>query len=72
MATSLTFPVSGDRIRLVLDAECSHCGPIFHEKSEGAARIQAAITHASATGHVVILNGTVDLPDAAADQDSGS
>ena len=69
VATSLAFPVSEDRIRLVLEAECSRCGPIFQAQSEGVARIQAAITHTSATGHVVILNGTVDVPDAAADQE---
>lgn len=69
MVTSPAFPVAEDRIRLVLDAECSRCGPIFQAESEGAGRIRAAVAHTSAAGHVVILNGTVDLPGAAADEE---
>jgi hypothetical protein len=51
------------KVRLVLEAECSSCGPIFQRENAGLRGIDAALQHTSATGHIVILNGTIDLPE---------
>jgi len=47
--------------RLVIEAECSTCGSI--DIAEGLLLVQTALAHTVSTGHVVILNGTTDLPD---------
>lgn len=49
--------------RVVIEVECSLCGPVFQIDRNGLDGIEAATAHTSATGHVVILNGTVDLPE---------
>lgn len=50
-------------IRIVIEAECSSCGPIAHNTTAGLDIIRNAARHTAQTGHVVILNGTVDRPD---------
>ncbi len=50
--------------RLVIEAECTTCGRVCDEATDGMSTVQLALTHTAATGHVVILNGTTDLPDA--------
>jgi hypothetical protein len=50
--------------RLVIEAECTTCGRVGDEAAEGMSIVQLALAHTSATGHVVILNGTTDLPEA--------
>jgi hypothetical protein len=46
-------------VRLIIDAECSRCGLIL---SGGLEAVEQATTHTLCTGHIVILNGTVDAP----------
>jgi hypothetical protein len=48
--------------RLVIEAECTTCGPICDETEDGISIVRLALAHSAATGHVVILNGTTDLP----------
>jgi hypothetical protein len=50
-------------VRLVVEAECSCCGPIHGSATPGLQSVQAAMRHSAETGHVVILNGTVDRPE---------
>ena len=50
-------------VRLVVEAECSCCGPIEGSTTPGLQSVQAAVRHSAETGHVVILNGTVDRPE---------
>ena len=49
--------------RLVIEAECTTCGRIG-DAADGLSTVQLAMEHTVATGHIVILNGTTDLPDA--------
>jgi hypothetical protein len=49
--------------RLVIEAECTTCGRVGDE-ADGISTVQLALEHTVATGHVVILNGTTDLPNA--------
>lgn len=60
----MTFvtPIS-QHARLVIEAECNRCGPICAAEDDALAIIQWAKAHTVATGHVVILNGTVDSPE---------
>lgn len=59
-----TIPMSlpRDNVRLLIEATCSCCGPI-HNPLAGWELIEAVSAHTAETGHVVILNGTVDRPD---------
>lgn len=50
-------------VRLVVEAECSCCGSIHGNTTPGLESVQAAVRHSAETGHVVILNGTVDRPE---------
>ena len=49
--------------RLVIEADCTTCGPIGDEAADGISIVRIALAHSAATAHVVILNGTTDLPD---------
>ena len=60
--STLTGPTDTD-IRIVIEAECSSCGPIERNATAGLDMIHNAARHTAETGHVVILNGTVDRPD---------
>lgn len=46
--------------RLVLEMNCTTCGPIRHLVNPLSIP-ELALRHAESTGHVVILNGTADL-----------
>jgi hypothetical protein len=49
--------------RLVVDALCPACGFLNDDQEADALfAISLALEHTSAHGHVVILNGTTDLP----------
>lgn len=66
MSLSTTSPLTDladTDIRIVIDAECSSCGPIARNTTAGLEIIRNAARHTAETGHVVILNGTVDRPD---------
>lgn len=63
MYSKTCSPVSGSAdvaVRLIIEAECSRCGPILNG---GLEAIEKATTHTLSTGHIVILNGTVDAPE---------
>ena len=49
--------------RLVIEAQCSTCGPIWSDRPDQIEPVQLALEHTRSTGHVVVLNGTTDLPD---------
>lgn len=50
------------RPRLFVDAHCPACGFLDDDQqADGLFNISLALEHASALGHVVILNGTADL-----------
>jgi hypothetical protein len=48
--------------RLMIEAECTNCGPICDEPKDRISMVRLALAHSTATRHVVILNGTTDLP----------
>ena len=51
------------KARLVVDAHCPACGFLNDDdQADGLFNISLALEHTSAHGHVVILNGTADLP----------
>jgi hypothetical protein len=50
-------------VRIVIEAECSSCGPIERNATADLDMIHNASRHTAEAGHVVILNGTVDHPD---------
>jgi hypothetical protein len=49
--------------RLIIDATCTTCGSIGTPGNEPLLVPEMAMRHTSTTGHVVILNGTVDDPE---------
>jgi hypothetical protein len=48
--------------RLVLHADCTACGRLNGDDDDPFGVSQLALDHTNSTGHVVILNGTTDLP----------
>jgi hypothetical protein len=62
-AGSSANPPDSQLARLVIDADCTTCGPIASGLSHGISIVRSALRHSAATGHVVILNGTTDLPE---------
>ena len=59
------------RPRLVVEAECPTCGPLADDHSDGLSVVQFALSHTAETGHIVVLNGTTDIPEVAGDQSMG-
>jgi len=57
-------PVRQQQARLIIDANCTTCGLIDNLSDDPFAVQDAAVQHATETGHIVILNGTADLPAA--------
>ena len=55
---------NSSKARLVVDVHCPACGFLNddHQADGLFNNISLALEHASAHGHVVILNGTTDLP----------
>lgn len=49
--------------RLIIDATCTTCGSIDTPNNKALLVPEMAMRHTSTTGHVVILNGTVDDPE---------
>jgi len=63
-AANAAIGLSGQRsARLVIEAECTTCGRVSDETSDGLSAVRLALAHTAATGHVVILNGTTDAPE---------
>ncbi len=48
--------------RLVLHAECTACGGLNRDEDDPLKVVDIALDHTDGTGHVVVLNGTTDLP----------
>jgi ribonucleoside-diphosphate reductase alpha chain len=49
--------------RLVLHADCTTCGRLSRDENSRLIALSCALEHTRATGHVVVLNGTTDIPD---------
>ena len=49
--------------RLVLHADCTTCGRLNGDEDNALTVVEIALDHTGATGHVVVLNGTTDIPD---------
>lgn len=49
--------------RLVLHAECTTCGRLNGDEDNPLTVVDIALDHTDGTGHVVVLNGTADIPD---------
>ena len=56
------LPISS--ARLIVEAVCPQCGPLTTGPLEGITSLLLAQKHTAETGHVVVLNGTIDLPEA--------
>ena len=66
MSLSTTSPLTDladTDVRIIIEAECSSCGPIARNTTADLDIIHNAARHTADTGHIVILNGTVDRPD---------
>ena len=48
--------------RIILELDCATCGRLTPD-GNAVALLEAAKLHTSMTSHVVILNGTVDVPE---------
>lgn len=49
--------------RLVLHADCTTCGRLNGDEENPLTVVDIALDHTDGTGHVVVLNGTTDIPD---------
>lgn len=48
--------------RLVMHADCTTCGRLNRGEDNPLSVVAIALDHTDGTGHVVVLNGTTDLP----------
>ena|SRR5579863_8728815 len=48
--------------RLVLHADCTTCGRLNGDDNDPLKVVDIALEHTDGTSHVVVLNGTTDLP----------
>src|SRR5947209_6373470 len=48
--------------RLILEAQCTICGPVSDVESDANIITTTALLHVARTGHVVVFNGTADVP----------
>jgi len=65
MKSTTNSHLSISSARLIVEAVCPQCGPLTTAPIEGITAILLAQKHTTETAHVVILNGTIDLPEAA-------
>ena len=49
--------------RLVLHADCTTCGPVCDTHGDVGLISRSALDHVAQTGHVIVLNGTADIPE---------
>jgi hypothetical protein len=52
-------------VRLIVEAICTACGPLSPAPAEGIVSVVLAQEHTAHTGHIVLLSGVTDLPEAA-------
>jgi hypothetical protein len=66
MSTQPIVPTSSSAVpeqpRLVLHADCTTCGRLNREEDDPRSVVDIALDHTDGTGHVVVLNGTTDVP----------
>jgi hypothetical protein len=62
-APSSSTPMTPEAPRLVLHADCTTCGRLNREEDNPLSVVDVALDHTDGTGHIVVLNGTTDLPD---------
>lgn len=48
--------------RLVMNADCTTCGRLNRDEDNPPSVVDIALNHTDGTGHIVVLNGTTDLP----------
>jgi|GEM_PF-2001013 len=58
----VSMPVAHEPPRLVLHADCTTCGRLNRDEDAHSAVVDIALDHTNTTGHIVVLNGTTDLP----------
>lgn len=58
-----SIPATHEPPRLVLHADCTTCGRLNEAEDNPLLVVDIALHHTEDTGHVVVLNGTTDLPD---------
>ena|SRR5579871_1607774 len=58
----VSMPVAHEPPRLVLHADCTTCGHLNRDEDASSAVVDIALDHTNTTGHIVVLNGTTDLP----------
>ena len=56
-----------ENARMVVEAYCPACERRWEESAEPLTILQAAAEHSSGTGHVVVLNGAAEMPQAGAE-----
>jgi hypothetical protein len=56
---------SARSVRLIVEAICTACGPLSPVPVEGITSVVLAQEHSAFTGHIVLLSGVTDLPEAA-------
>ena len=49
--------------RFVLHADCTTCGRLNQDEDASSQVVDIALDHTDGTGHIVVLNGTTDLPN---------
>ena len=49
--------------RLILHADCTTCGRLNQDEDASCRVVDIARGHTEGTGHIVVLNGTTDIPD---------
>lgn len=62
-ASPSSTPMTPEASRLVLHADCTTCGRLNREEDNPLSVVDVALKHTDSTGHIVVLNGTTDLPD---------
>jgi len=58
----LSMLAASEPPRLVLHADCTTCGRLNREEDDPRSVVDIALDHTDGSGHVVVLNGTTDLP----------
>ena len=60
--SAVSLPTAHQSPRLVLHADCTTCGRLNGDEDNPSTLVDIALDHTDGTGHVVVLNGTTDLP----------
>lgn len=58
----VSMPAAHEPPRLVLHADCTTCGHLNRDEDSSSTVVDIALDHTDGIGHVVVLNGTTDLP----------